>query len=160
MTCIACGSLDISSDLSKHFEHEGHLMCPECIRCIVLICTCEKKLNEMPSKCVSICPCSEHQNRYFDIPLKDIDQLLSKRADDVYMIECCKGCSLDPAKIETDIVVGMHSSMDACIFAKVPDTENTFSYIADAINQDFVEAVKNYNVELFKELGFDNFLDV
>lgn len=179
-TCILCDSNEIT-EMSHFFKHKvessncsAHYLCEKCIKEYITVCTCDKKLNENPKTLMIYCPCynneSSQQNDQevtkllFDFTSAQpyLDNLLQHWSENYFILNGCKGCCYTYKDITTKVEIGIHSAMDACVFSIEKNENDGLSarYLNDAINEDFIDALKYSDKKLYDELGFDNIKDI
>jgi hypothetical protein len=152
-------------------------MCEKCIKEYITVCTCKKLYNENPKTLMLYCPCytikdcdeqseqSEHiEKLLFELTSAQpyLINILQHWSSNYYILNCCKGCCYTYDDITTKVEIGIHSSMDACVFSveKGENNELIAKYLNDAINDDFIEALKQSRRDIYDELGLENIKEI
>lgn len=151
LKCSVCDSTHITEN-SKYYAHhindETHYMCDNCLKLFLRICSCDKKLNESPTKIIAICPCNEEKYT-IDLDPQYIDFLLNKHTDLYYYIPCCRGCSYTREQIENDFVVALKSAIETCVFkVEINNKFKAVQYAGDSLEEDFVNYCNDSNIKL------------
>src|SRR5689334_9193593 len=92
--CVICNCIDILP-ICLNFKRNDDVMCFSDLKDLLVICTCNKKINEAPTKLCVLFPFNDNSEKiYYDISedLNILRPFLEKYNKTHYTLECCRGC--------------------------------------------------------------------
>lgn len=181
--CIICSEPLTSNDkfgpvyFHKNSDEIIVYQCDECIKGSVLMCTCDKKLNENPKTISIYFPDDDDdvsgsaeenvndkitENFYdpkyrvlFEINHDHFIGLLKDLNAEYKMLEGCRGCKFTREQIEKDYATAERSAITACVYKpfKVNATMKGLTYCGDALDEAFIAAVEKNGQSMGKPVN-------